>query len=480
MPAGASAQVPVTFEDIAIYFSQKEWENLEESQKELYKDVMKENYQTLISLGSGSPTVTPDIICHIERGEEPYIRDEPGSEERETGRSSCSENEEPSNNKSEPHRWELGEKLVEERILSERDSEHTSSSSDWGRNCRDQYILERKKNSTGNSATNSTVCKQSASNATHTGQEQTNQTAAEACLCDVCGIFLGDPVTLKSHQHSHTEERPSACLLCGKIPSQKGEQEQQKIHTHVKPFTCSECGEIMQQQSVNKGEKLVTSTEHGNTFIKNVYLTNYHEINTGQQSFSCSETMHLTDHQACNTCVTPLSCTECAKSFNEKSSLTEHQKIHIAEKSFSCTVCGESFSQKSDLSDHQLIHIDKKPFSCPECGKRFIEKSNLNSHLTTHTNEKRFSCTECGNNFKFKNSLKNHQKIHSGERPFSCTECGKAFRLKAILTQHQKIHTDERPFLCPECGKSFRYLRSLKNHEELHMQYVTCLYFLST
>ncbi|XP_029448284.1 zinc finger protein 786-like [Rhinatrema bivittatum] len=91
MPAGASAQVPVTFEDVAVYFSQEEWEGLEEWQKELYKEVMKENYQNLDSLGTGSPTITPEIISHIERGEEPYIRDEPGSEEGGTGKSSCSE-----------------------------------------------------------------------------------------------------------------------------------------------------------------------------------------------------------------------------------------------------------------------------------------------------------------------------------------------------------------------------------------------------
>ncbi|XP_029448242.1 nascent polypeptide-associated complex subunit alpha, muscle-specific form-like isoform X2 [Rhinatrema bivittatum] len=90
MPAGPSAQVPVTFEDIAVRFSQEEWGYLEEWQKELYKDVMKENYQTLSSLGTGSPTITPEIISHIERGEEPYIRDEPGSEEGGTGKSSCS------------------------------------------------------------------------------------------------------------------------------------------------------------------------------------------------------------------------------------------------------------------------------------------------------------------------------------------------------------------------------------------------------
>ncbi|XP_043944788.1 zinc finger protein 181-like, partial [Protopterus annectens] len=61
-------EVPEAFEDVAVDFSREEWKMLSKQEKELYKEVMVQNYEHMVSVGFNIPK--EQLLLLIEKQEE--------------------------------------------------------------------------------------------------------------------------------------------------------------------------------------------------------------------------------------------------------------------------------------------------------------------------------------------------------------------------------------------------------------------------
>ncbi|XP_074222952.1 zinc finger protein 786 [Camelus bactrianus] len=501
------APLPLTFEDVAIYFSEQEWRGLEAWQKELYKQVMRTNYEILVSLDDGLPK--PELISWIEQGRELFRN---WGESQRSGNVICPSADVHFDPVTEEQLFWGSQQAVSsgeahrhsqvDPLQSQCFSEPLFGKSDVSFRLDQAVNLLRPHRRDTRTLISIVYSSPEGVPSPRTlglpGFQEISSWVGLLHLCPVCGESFWKKNLLEQHQRNHSRGLPYGAWK--QFSKQADTQQPQSIPRGQRHFRSPECGRgfhwkqcLLRHLAVHAGESPLQGPECKVCFPPERTQFGHPALWEGARPSPCPGDDQSTP-QSSPRAEMPVSWKEGAGASSEKVE-TPHPRSGKKpdprqageergrrtvgpealepspgeETPFSCGTCGRRFSQQRRLADLAQVPGAERPFPCAECGQAFRRRGPLiRCHRRPHPDEKPFPCPECGLGFRLRSRLRAHRLRHGGERPFSCGECGRGFAHPCKLREHLRVHSGERPFRCPECSKSFRLKGILKAHQRTH------------